>query len=204
MIKEKIILQGGGEHARVVLDCLLEQGNEVLALFDPNYSGNLFGVPQLGMYHPDFHPDARAIIAIGDNKVRRKVAITSAHQFSTVIHQSALLSTRCSIGQGSVVLHNTIVQVNSRIGEHAIVNTGAQVDHDCIIGDYVHIAPGSILCGTVSVGEGTFVGAGSTIIQGIKIGKWCVIGAGSVVVKDVPDYTMVVGNPARFVKQLSE
>jgi hypothetical protein len=46
MNDRQIILQGGGEHAKVVLDGLLSQGENVVALFDPKYSGSLLGVDQ--------------------------------------------------------------------------------------------------------------------------------------------------------------
>jgi acetyltransferase EpsM len=57
-----------------------------------------------------------------------------------------------------------------------------------------------VLCGTVKVGEGTLIGARAIVIPGKKIGKWVTIGAGSVVVKDIPDYAVAVGNPARVIK----
>ncbi len=200
MTQERIILQGGGEHARVVVDSLLESGHDVLAVFDPKYSGDLFGVPQKGTYQPDYEPQAKAIIAIGDNRVRKKVALRTAHAFTNAIHRTATLSPRCSIGTGNMILHGAIVQAQTRIGNHTIVNTGAQIDHDCIIGDFVHIAPGSVICGTVTIGEGTFVGAGAVVIPGKKIGAWATIGAGAVVISDVPDYAVVVGNPGRIIK----
>lgn len=51
---------------------------------------------------------------------------------------------------------------------------------------------------------GASIGANATIICGVTIGEWAMIGAGSVVTKDVPPYTLVVGNPAKIVKIISE
>jgi sugar O-acyltransferase (sialic acid O-acetyltransferase NeuD family) len=195
-----VILQGGGEHARVVLDCLQAQGANVLALFDPKYTGELFGVPQRGVYDPAFAPDARAVVAIGSNAVRRKVVGITQHAFTNAIHPSAIVSPYATAGTGNMILHGSVIQAQARIGDHVIVNTGAQVDHDCVVGDYVHLAPGVVVCGTVTIGEGTFVGAGATIIPGRKIGAWATIGAGAVVIRDVPDHAVVVGNPARVVR----
>ena len=73
-----------------------------------------------------------------------------------------------------------------------------------MIGDFVHIAPKVALCGNVFVGEGTLVGVGAVVVPGIRIGKNCVIGAGAVVFRDVPDYGLVVGNPARLIKYTNE
>jgi len=200
MATDKLILQGGGEHARVVLDCLLEQGAEVLGLFDPRIDGSLFGVPQRGLYDPAFMPEAKAIVAIGDNATRKVVAQKTNHAFANAIHSSVIFSKFASLGVGNMLLHRVTVQAQTRIGNHVIVNTGSQIDHDCVIGDFVHLAPGVVLCGTVQVGEGAFVGASATVIPGKKIGAWAVVGAGAVVVKDVPDHAVVVGNPARIIR----
>ncbi len=195
----KIILQGGGEHARVVLDCLLDNGEKVVGLFDPKYSGELMGIPQRGKYDPHVETDAKVIVAIGDNTIRKRVVSETIHSFSTAIHRSSIVSSRASIGEGSMLLQASVVQAQSIIGRHVIINTGAQVDHDCIIENYVHIAPGAVLCGCVSVGEGTMIGARAVILPGKKIGQWSVIGAGAVVINDVPDYTVVVGVPAKRI-----
>ncbi|MCU0357513.1 MAG: acetyltransferase [Cyclobacteriaceae bacterium] len=193
----KVILQGGGEHARVVLDCLLAQGVHVLALFDPKYSGELFGVPQRGAYNPDYEPGAKAIVAIGNNEVRKKVAAFTKHGFTNAQHPSCVISPYATTGHGNMLLHGCIVQPHTVIGNHVIVNTGASIDHDCVIGDYVHLAPRSVLCGRVKVGEGTLIGAGAVILPGIEIGAWATIGAGAVVTRNVPDGKLVKGNPAR-------
>lgn len=200
-IAEKLILQGGGEHARVVLDALLSDNRQVVGLFDPKYTGNLFGVPQLGVYNPDFETDALAVVAIGSNRLRKQVAAATKHAFGRVIHSSAIVSDFSEIGSGSMVLQGVIVQARVRIGNHVIVNTGARIDHDCLIADYAHIAPGCVLCGTVEVGAGTLVGAGSIVLPGIKIGSWAVVGAGSVVTKHVPDGVTVAGNPAKMLSK---
>lgn len=198
----KLILHGGGEHARVVLDCARAQGLDVVSIYDPKYSkGDLYDVPYKGAYMSHADADASAVVAIGENGVRRKVAALTVHAFTNVIHPSVLISPHVVLGKGNMLLQGAILQTGVRVGDHVIVNTGAQIDHDCIIGDYAHIGPGVILCGTVQVGEGTFLGAGSTIIPGVKIGAWSVIGAGSVVITDIPDHAVAVGNPARIIKQ---
>jgi sugar O-acyltransferase (sialic acid O-acetyltransferase NeuD family) len=203
-IRDKIILQGGGEHARVVLDTLLETKAQVVGLFDPKYSGELMGIPQLGVYRPEFEPAALTVVAIGDNSVRKKVADNTKHAFTNVIHPSAMISPFAKQGVGNMILHGVIVQAHTQLANHIIVNTGVQIDHDCVIGDYVHLAPGVVICGTVQIDTGAFVGAGTVIIPGKKIGKWSIIGAGSVVIRDIPDYCVAVGNPARVIKQLDK
>lgn len=56
--------------------------------------------------------------------------------------------------------------------------------------------------GKIKIGEGTWVGTSVVILPGVTIGKCCLIGAGSVVTKDVPDYTVVAGVPAKEIRKL--
>ena len=54
------------------------------------------------------------------------------------------------------------------------------------------------------MGEGSWIAAATTILPGVKIGKWCVIGAGSVVTKDMPDYSLAVGNRCKVIKSIEQ
>jgi acetyltransferase-like isoleucine patch superfamily enzyme len=53
----------------------------------------------------------------------------------------------------------------------------------------------------VHIGTGSFIGAHSVILPNVRIGRYCVIGAGSVVTRDLPDYSVAAGNPARIIKR---
>lgn len=198
MNHEKVILQGGGEHAKVVLDCLQAQGAEVLALFDPKFTDELLGVKQMGAYDPGFAPQAACIVAIGDNALRKKVTAFTRHRFTRAVHPSCVVSNFANVEEGAMLLHGVIVQAFAKIGRHSILNTGARIDHDCLIGDYAHIAPGAVLCGRVQVGEGALIGAGAVLLPGVKVGAWAVVGAGSIVTKDVGEGRTVKGNPAAY------
>lgn len=85
-------------------------------------------------------------------------------------------------------------------GENVLTNIGSQIHHGCIIHDNVVISPAAILCGNVIVEDNVFIGAGAIIKQGVCIGKNAIIGAGSVVVEDIPEYHIVAGVPAKFLK----
>lgn len=199
----EMLIYGTGEHGRVVYDCLLDNGEAVQAFFDDNLTIQEFENHPVKDYLEEFHASEAIIVAIGSNIARKRVLNKIRHRLGTVIHRSSIISRSAQIKQGSMIMHGTILQTGCKIGICVIVNTGATIDHDCNVRDFCHIAPNATLCGKVSIGEGTLVGAGSVIIPGINVGKWSIIGAGSVVVRDVPDYTMVVGNPARIFKPLN-
>ena len=59
-------------------------------------------------------------------------------------------------------------------------------------------------CKPVLIKESAWIGAGATILPGVCVGRHAVVGAGSVVTKDVPDYAVAVGNPARVIKMLDK
>ena len=59
-----------------------------------------------------------------------------------------------------------------------------------------------LFCKPVQICKGAWIGAGATILPGVRIGRYAVIGAAAVVTKDVPDYAVAVGNPARVIKML--
>ena len=61
-----------------------------------------------------------------------------------------------------------------------------------------------LTCKPVLIKEGAWIGAGATVLPGVCVGKHAVVGAASVVTKDVPDYAVVVGNPAKVIKMLDE
>lgn len=59
-----------------------------------------------------------------------------------------------------------------------------------------------LLCKPVIIRKGAWIGAGASILPGVEVGKHAIVGAAAVVTKDVPDYAVVVGNPARVIKTL--
>jgi len=197
----KFIIIGGGGHARVVSSIIEAQETSHLeAVFDSNPKiETLDGVENFHEYKPDLFPNTFAIIAIGDNRIRKQLAQTIQHVFGKLIHLSASIDRTSLVGEGSVVMHHAVIQRGTQIGKHGIINTACSVDHDCILGDFVHIAPNATLCGGVQIGDQTFVGAGVVVLPQIKIGKRVTVGAGAVVTKNIPDGATVVGNPGKII-----
>lgn len=61
-----------------------------------------------------------------------------------------------------------------------------------------------ITCKPILIRKGAWIGAGSTILPGVTVGKYAIVGAGSIVTKNVPDYAVAVGNPARVIRYLEK
>lgn len=197
-------LFGASGHAKVVVD-VIKSTNEkdILGVFDDDDSKKKFAnLPFLGVYNENKIPleNAEFLISIGDNNIRKIVSKKIKQNFCSVFDKTSVISNSAKIGLGTVTMPYSVINANSKIGNHCIINSSAVVEHDCIIDDFVHISPNSTITGNVEIGEGTHIGAGAVIIPNIKIGKWCKIGAGTVVIKDVPDYSVVVGNPGKVIK----
>jgi len=67
-------------------------------------------------------------------------------------------------------------------------------------GDFVTFGPAAVVCGTCTIGSGTFIGTNATVLPKVNIGSNSIIAGGAVIRKDVPDWVMVAGNPARIIK----
>ncbi|PUV23177.1 acetyltransferase [Sphingobacterium athyrii] len=193
-----MVLYGAGGHAKVIAELAeLNYYEELTFCEDEPTKKQIWNYPIVAK----IGNKEKCVIAIGNNAVRKKLAIVLKNAFVTLIHPQSQISTRAMIGNGTVIMAGVTINTDAQVGNHCIVNTNASIDHDCIIEDFVHLSPNVALAGTVSIGEGTHIGVGACVIQGIKVGKWCTIGAGAVIIRDVPDGCTVVGNPGRIIKK---
>ena len=100
-------------------------------------------------------------------------------------------------------MNNIIIGENTNIQENSVVHV--DINSPCIIGKNVTIGHGTIIHGC-SISDNVLVGMGSIILNNAKIGKNTIIGAGSLVTqgKDFPDGVLILGNPAKVIRQLTE
>ena len=194
-----MILFGSSGHCKVILDILFQNNIEVKIIYDDlPLVVSIFDIPVVK--NEGLFQNEKAIISIGNNAVRKIISEKYSLKFVSAVHPSAIVSSFTSIGIGTVIMALVAINPAVKIGNHCIINTGAIIEHDCCIEDFVHVCPKAAIAGNVKVGEGSQIGIGATIIQGVTIGKWCMIGAGAVILNDIPDGSVVVGNPGRIIK----
>ncbi|HOZ86235.1 MAG TPA: NeuD/PglB/VioB family sugar acetyltransferase [Bacteroidia bacterium] len=99
----------------------------------------------------------------------------------TIVSPYAYLSKHATVGKGTILMHQSLVNANAKIGDNCIINTKALVEHDAIIGSHCHISTGAVVNGGVTVGENTFYGSGAVSKEGIIIPAKSFIKANSVV-----------------------
>ena len=141
-----------------------------------------------------------ALVAVGQIKtsqVRQQLfnLIKSfGAQMPVIQASSAYCSRHAMIGQGTILMHGSIVNTNVRIGDNVIINNLALVEHDVEIADHCHISTGARVNGGVHIDHGSFIGSGAILREGISIGQACIISAGMIVMKDVPAGTILKAN----------
>lgn len=135
------------------------------------------------------------------------------------IRERAKIGRNCIIGRNSYVEFDVTIGDNVKIQNNSSLYVGLSIEDGVFIGPHViftndklprAINPDGSLksaadwhVGTTHVKYGAAIGAGAVIVTGVTIGRWAMIGSGSVVTKDVPDFALVVGNPARIIGYVS-
>jgi sugar O-acyltransferase (sialic acid O-acetyltransferase NeuD family) len=206
--RPRLIVIGGGEHARVVMDAIQSRGSyELLGFTDPepcDETTRRLGVPRLGDEAAlASHAGALGVLGFGAlaTRPRRVEAVEGLTSrlggWGTVVHATAWVSPSAVIGPGAVILARAVVQTGARIGAHCVVNTGAIVEHDAVLGDHAQLAPGVILGGGARVGRLAYLGLGAVVRDHTAVGAEATVGMGAVVVADVAEGATVLGVPAR-------
>jgi len=127
------------------------------------------------------------------------------------VMKAARVGKGCNIGEGSFVEGGAV------LGNHVTVKNGVAIWDRVTIEDHVFLGPHAVLTNdrvprshpdyrtgpagweATLIRHGATVGANATILCGVTLGTWCFVAAGAVVVRDVPDFAMVAGNPARWI-----
>lgn len=120
---------------------------------------------------------------------------------------------RCNIGQNVVISPDVVLGTNVKVQNNVSIYTGVICEDDVFLGPSMVftnvINPRSAVnrkaeYAKTTVKKGASIGANATIVCGNDIGKYAFIGAGAVVTKNIPDYALVVGNPAKQIGWVSE
>tara|TARA_R110002012_G_scaffold56765_2_gene145848 strand:- start:16580 stop:17221 length:642 start_codon:yes stop_codon:yes gene_type:complete len=211
-MNDGFLLIGGGGHASVLLEILIEQKINIIGYVSPTPAVNKKLFSNLHWFKSDEdilqfdNSMTKLVNGIGSlpgNTIRadlyRKYK-NLGYSFATLISEKADVSKYACLKEGVQVMRGAIIQTGACIGYNSIVNTGAIIDHDCSIGSNNHIAPGVIISGQVTSSSNVHFGTGSAVIQSINVNENVIIGAGVSVTKDVDSNTTCY--PARIFKKV--
>ena len=120
-----------------------------------------------------------------------------ATRFNPLIDPTAILPKSLTISDGVYINSGVTLGAMSQLGDFVFINRGVSLGHHLEIDEFSSVGPGVIAGGHVKIGRGVVIGVGAVLLPGVRIGDNSVVGGGSVVIADVPENTLVVGNPAR-------
>lgn len=165
--------------------------------------GGLKDIPQL-IKETDFY-FIWAIHLIGRNvlteKLHRDANIPKA-RLATIKHKSAFISRSANLEPGVFIMANSYIGPMSKIGQCTLIMANSMIGHNTSIGPLCHCSVGSIMTGYSQLGICSDLAVGSTLLANVKIGNYAMAGAGSLITKDIPDYEIHVGSPAKFLKKI--
>ena len=212
---EKVIIFGGKGTAVVVAeqiyDAQVKHKADIeflgFAFDDETYGSEINGFPVLAkttevyekykndddvkfvfqMYRQDILPERI--------KLRESYGIPE-DRFFTFVHPTCTVARSASIGAGTLIMANTVINPNVKIGKFCTFQSNALVGHDAIIGDNNFIAAHAIVA-NLTMGNRNFIGINASTNNFITIGDDCFVAMGSNVIKSIETGAKVMGNPAK-------
>ncbi|MDD5006812.1 MAG: acetyltransferase [Syntrophorhabdaceae bacterium] len=195
---EDLILFGGGGHCRSCIDVIETEGKyHIAGIIDvaEKVSQDVLGYRIIGT-DDDLNRLAKEyryfFITIGQIK-NADVRIEKFHLLNSlgvnlpvIISPRAHVSRHSVIGEGTIIMHNVVVNAGAKIGRNCIINTGAIIEHDAVIGDHCHISTAAVVNGGTIIGAKTFLGSNSSTKQYIEIGEGSLVNSGINVSTNLP------------------
>jgi sugar O-acyltransferase (sialic acid O-acetyltransferase NeuD family) len=193
----RLILVGAGELGREVFAWMLSSGYAFnsgadFCFIDDNVNSlNICNVELicLGGINSFFPLGGDQLVAAIASPVVRSVIVekllSRSCNFVSYVHPSVHVSLGSTIGQGCILLPNSLVSRDSVIGDFSIVNCFSSVGHDVSIGSFVTISSHVDIMGRCVVDDKVFMGSGSRVLPGRRVGESAVIGAGATAARSV-------------------
>jgi sugar O-acyltransferase (sialic acid O-acetyltransferase NeuD family) len=189
--KSKILLLGGGGHCKSCIDVIEQEGKyEIVGILDHK---KLLGQKileyffigtddDIGKFSKKGYSFLITVGQVGSSAVRKKLFSLLKEnnaQIATIISPRAYISKYTTIGRGTIIMHDVLVNASVSIGENCIINTKSLIEHDTTIEDFCHISTAAVVNGGVIVKEGTFFGSNAVSKEFVETEKDAFVKAGS-------------------------
>ena len=170
---------------------------------EPEWDMRGLDVRSLSGIDPEMLAAAFAIpwVTPGYRQLRMRAARAAGFSdFGTLVDPAAVIASSADIGPGVYANSGVAIGAFAQLGEGVLVNRNASVGHHSMLAPYVSLGPGATVAARCRIGKGVMIGAGAVVAPGVAIGDNSVVAVGAAVARDVPERTMVAGNPARAVR----
>lgn len=206
-----LIIIGAGTYGEVICELAESVGYNVLGFYDddPSFCGKMImGKKVMGAISDLDINETQGknfAVAIGNNKTRAKIMekiISRGGYLPSLVHPKANVCSSATIGKGVYIHAGAYIWTKAQIGDFAIISPNTVIAHHTKIGKACLISTLCAVGALIEIKEYTMLGLGTSVITGVKIiGHNVLSGGGTVIIKDVEDNAVVVGNPARKIRE---
>lgn len=123
-------------------------------------------------------------------------------QFVNLLHSQTAVAASARLGYGIQINPMSTIAPYAEIADFVSINRQVSIGHHTIIESFSTINPGVQIAGHCHIGEAVTLGMGALVLDGKQIGKGSIVAAGSLVTKDVPEKVLVMGSPAKIIREL--
>jgi len=207
----KILIWGGRSKAKIINQMILENKiGSVEIVFDesldkPYFESESIFINDIDILKQNIKIANHYVVCIGSEHGFARYSISKTleeiglHPID-IRHKTSFIDKTSNVGKACQIMPYACVHKFATVDSYTIINTRATIDHECRIGKGVHIMGSAAIAGKVDIEDFVTVGTNSTILPNLKIGTGAIIGAGAVVTKNVDPYSVVVGIPAKHVR----
>lgn len=219
-MSKKVLIIGGEGNGGVIASCV-EDNRDKFKDFEWEVAGfindfekgkSINGYPVVGgtdeisKYLEEDYYFVYAIHMIGRNVKSEEVFLNlniPNERFATIIHNNAFVAKNAKLDPGVFVMSNSYIGPAAQIGYCTLIMANVMIGHNTIVGPLCHFSVGSIASSYISIGKVSDVALGARVLEKRRIGNYAVAGANSLITKDIPDFEIHIGSPAKFLKRVS-
>ena len=192
-MSEKIILIGGGGHCKSCIDVIEQEGiYEIVGIVDvkEKVGTKILGYSVMGTDDDlenlsneyDYFLITLGQIKSADLRIKLFNKIKDlGKDLPVIISPRAYVSKHAEVEEGTIILHDVVVNAEVSIGKNCIINTKSLIEHDTQIGNHCHVSTAAVVNGECKVGNEVFIGSNATVFHSITVADKVTVGAGSVV-----------------------
>jgi len=190
-VKKTLILIGGGGHCKSCID-VIEQTKqfELVGILDKQerVGQSVLGYEIIGtdeLIHKLVIKGHEFLITIGQIQTSQPRQVLFAKleacqaRLATIISPRAYVSQHAIVEEGTIVMHDVLINADARIGKNCVINSKALIEHDVVIEDHCHISTSAVINGGVVLKEGTFFGSNAVSKEYVNTENEAFIRAGS-------------------------
>jgi len=153
-----------------------------------------------------------AQIRIENDRRNSALPLLQLLKINARIEPGSIIRDGVTIEDNAIIMMGAVINVGAVIGKNAMIDMNSVIGGRAIIGSNSHIGAGAVIAGVIEpasakpviIGDNVLIGANAVVLEGVTVSNGSVVAAGAVVTKDVPEYSVVGGIPAIFIKQVEQ